>query len=146
MNNTTKGQEFFQVGGNVDPDSPSYILRDADDELFELVKRGEYCNVLTARQMGKSSLIVRTRNRLQEKDQNVHSAFIDLNIIGAQQVTADQWYFSLLGEIRKQLNLAVDEKAWWAARQKLGPIQRFTGFLREIVLQQISGQVVIFID
>jgi sialate O-acetylesterase len=37
------------------PDAPSYIEREADRELFERVLAGDFCYVLTPRQMGKSS-------------------------------------------------------------------------------------------
>ena len=50
-------QEFFVAGGTLWQEAPSYIVRPADDELFRLALEGEYCDVLAARQMGKSSLI-----------------------------------------------------------------------------------------
>ena len=52
-------QEFFVAGGTLWREAPSYIVRPADNELFRLALAGEYCDVLAARQMGKSSLMVR---------------------------------------------------------------------------------------
>lgn len=37
---------FFQVGGPLDEDSPSYIERPADEELLRALDRGELCLVL----------------------------------------------------------------------------------------------------
>ena len=47
--------DFFIAGGTLPPDTPSYVKRPADDELFKLALAGEFCYVLTSRQMGKSS-------------------------------------------------------------------------------------------
>ena len=41
--------------------------RQADDALFDGLTQGTFCYVLTARQMGKSSLMVRTASRLRQE-------------------------------------------------------------------------------
>lgn len=43
---------FYVTGGTLRADAPSYVERQADQELFEGLLRGEFCYVLTARQMG----------------------------------------------------------------------------------------------
>ena len=134
--------EFFVVGGTVRTDSPSYVKRPADDELFNLALGGRFCYVLTPRQMGKSSLMMRTARRLQHQD--VRTAIIDLTNIGL--VTVDQWYLSLLSDLKSALNLSIDVTAWWQENIALGPVSSFTKFLQNVVLTQIKGQVVIFID
>jgi hypothetical protein len=42
--------------------------------------------------------------------------------------------------------LQIDEHLWWVEREQLGPVQRFTEFLEEVVLKEVSGRIVIFID
>jgi hypothetical protein len=37
-------------------------------------------------------------------------------------------------------------EAWWRARATLGHVQRFVDFLDEVLLQEVEGQVVIFMD
>ena len=64
---------FFVAGGTVPPGSPSYVERAADRELFDALLAGEYCYVLNSRQMGKSSLAVRTITKLT--DVGVRTAF-----------------------------------------------------------------------
>ena len=60
---TTRASDFYVVGGTVPRDAPSYVVRRADQELVDALRRGEFCYVLTPRQMGKSSLMVRTAAR-----------------------------------------------------------------------------------
>jgi hypothetical protein len=66
MSSSTHADDFFKVGGALDPDAPSYVTRQTDEELMQAVLRGQYCNVLTARQMGKSSLMARAACRMRE--------------------------------------------------------------------------------
>ena len=73
---------YFVAGGTLRPDVPSYVERPTDDELLEAALAGEYCYVLTPRQMGKSSLMVRTAQRLREY--GIATAIIDLTRIGSQ--------------------------------------------------------------
>ena len=51
----------IQVGLAVNPKKAVYIVRPSDDELLKHLEEGEYCNVLCSRQMGKTSLLHRTR-------------------------------------------------------------------------------------
>ena len=58
---------FYQVGASLPADAPSYVLRQADKEFYQQLKQGKFCYVLNSRQMGKSSLRVRTMERLQRE-------------------------------------------------------------------------------
>lgn len=136
-------QDFFRVGGTLGPDVPSYVVRGADEELPRLVLAGHYCYVLTARQMGKSSLMVRTARRLQAE--GVRTATVELTQIGTQG-GMDAWYLSFISQIHSQFELAIDYQAWWEKRPGVSSVQRFSDFLRQVVLEMIPGKVVIFID
>ncbi|MGQ0594942.1 MAG: AAA-like domain-containing protein, partial [Gammaproteobacteria bacterium] len=140
------GNGFFQSGGALRPDSPSYIERLADRELYEWLTAGDLCYVLTPRQMGKSSLMARTAARL--RGAGVHRATIDLTRIGGDRrvLSAGQWYYSFLNAVRRELDLRLDLKAWWSERELATPLQRLTEFFEDVVLVQIQVPVVVFID
>jgi tetratricopeptide (TPR) repeat protein len=142
MSRESRSSDFFVAGGTLRPDAPSYVKRPADDELFNLALSGEYCYVLTPRQMGKSSLMVRTAQRLRE--QRAHTVIIDLTEMGTVQ--AEAWYLDFVTELSRALCLSVDPELWWQSHGSLGPGRRFTDFLRDVVLREIEGHVVIFID
>jgi tetratricopeptide (TPR) repeat protein len=134
--------DFFIAGGTLRARAPSYVTRPADQELFEHSLAGEFCYVLTPRQMGKSSLMIRTARRLAEAGCTV--AILDLTGIGSG--SADVWYLGLLTNIARELRLNIDVSSWWQEHISLAIPQRFSEFLREIVLQQIANPIVIFID
>ncbi len=134
--------DFFVAGGTLRPTSSSYVTRPADDDLHRYIDEGTFCYVLTSRQMGKSSLMMKTARRL--KGEGVRTAIIDLTRVGT--VAVDQWYLGLLMLMKRQLRLSVNPETWWAEHASLGPVQRFTDFLHDVVLTEIEEKVVIFID
>src|SRR5215467_8393467 len=97
---------FYVTGGTLRRDAPSYVERQADRTLYEGLLQGQFCYVLTSRQMGKSSLMVRTAARLREDGVGV--AILDLTAIG-QNLNAEQWYDGLLGRIGRHLQLRSEE-------------------------------------
>lgn len=100
MSRPTRGRKstFYITDGTLPAEAISYVDRQADKDLLSALLAGEYCYVLNSRQMGKSSLSVRTIARLRED--GVRTAFVDLTRIGAQIVPAEQWYAGLLADAR----------------------------------------------
>lgn len=135
--------DFFRAGGTLHLSTPSYITRPADDELFNSVRAGHFCYILTSRQMGKSSLMIRTAARLRKE--GVRTVIIDLSGLGTQ-LTASQWYLGIVNRLAEQLNLSVDMETWWQTRDALSVVQRFTDFIAEAVLVQTPDRVTIFFD
>ena len=136
-------QSFYVTGGTLRADAPSYIERAADGELFDAPSAGEFCYVLTSRQMGKSLLMVRTAVRLSQDDVTI--AVLDLTAIG-QDVTRDQWYYGLLVALGQRVDREDDLEEFWHQNEELGPTQRWMEALRQVILRDIPGPVVVFID
>ncbi len=143
MTPRTARPSFYVLGGTLNRDAPSYVMRDADLELHAALARGEFCYVLTSRQMGKSSLMVRMVVRLREE--GAQAVVIDLTALG-QNLSAEQWYLGMLGRIGSQLDLEDELEDYWGAHASLGPLQRWLGGLREVALARTAGPLIIFID
>ncbi|MBX7133085.1 MAG: AAA-like domain-containing protein [Fimbriimonadaceae bacterium] len=133
----------YTIGGTLAPDAPSYVERGADRDLLSHLVSGETCYVLNSRQMGKSSLCVRTIGKL--KEQGVRTVFCDLTKFGGRNLTAEQWYAALLSEMGRDLELRSEFLTYWKENADLPPVQRLFGALVEEGLRQESP-VVVFID
>jgi WD40 repeat protein len=136
--------EFFVTGGTMMPDAPSYVERQADRDLYDSLLEGKYCYVLTARQMGKSSLTARTAAKLRQA--GIGAVVVDLAAIG-RNLTVEQWYGSVLSWVGRAIELSAGElEEFWHSRPLLGPVQRWICALREIILPRYQAQLVIFVD
>jgi hypothetical protein len=111
MSNSNQNPRFTYItGGTMPPNAPSYVERKADYDLLAALLAGEYCYLLDTRQMGKSSLMVRTGVRL--RDHGVDTVVLDLSAIG-QNVTPDRWYAGLLARLGEQFNIEDKLIAHW---------------------------------
>lgn len=134
---------FYVTGGTLSRDALCYVTRQADQELYDCLRKGRFSYVLTARQMGKSSLMVRTASRL--RDEGVGVVVLDLTAIG-QNLSAEQWYGGLLTQVAQQLGLEDELEEFWDSHPGLGPLQRWMQAVRRVVLPRYPGRVVVFID
>jgi FOG: WD40 repeat len=137
----------YQIGGSLAQDAPTYVVRKADFDLYSQLQQGHFCYVLNSRQMGKSSLLVKTRYRLQQE--GFQCATLDMTRIGSEMVTEQQWYKGIVTELWRGFNLLgkFNLKNWWKEQSEVSVIQRISNFIEDILLVEFPGQkLIIFVD
>ncbi|MDY6900992.1 MAG: CHASE2 domain-containing protein [Cyanobacteriota bacterium] len=137
----------YQIGGSLKKDAPSYIERKADSQIYDALIRGEFCYVFNSRQMGKSSLLVRTRAKLL--GEGFLCTTVDMTNIGSENITPLQWYKGVVGDIWSGFGLSgeVNLKVWWKEWEDISLLQRLSKFISEVLLVQFPEErLFIFID
>ena len=143
----------YQIGGSLPLDAPTYVVRSADRQLYHALKAGQFCYILNARQMGKSSLMVKMRQRL--KQEGFYCVALDMSAIGSENITAKQWYKGLVVQLWRSFNLSkkVNLKSWWQEREELPLVQCLRQFIEQVLFVELRGQdetkppqLVIFLD
>lgn len=140
--NHYKVSDYYQLGGTLALDDKSYVTREADTKILEYLTKGEYCLVLNPRQTGKSSLKIRTINKLQNDKNKCVS--IDITLLGGTE-TQEARTKGFVAEIFKELKLKIDTNSWWQKYQHLTLMQRLDQAM-SIILDTVPDNIIIFID
>ena len=140
---SVKQGDEYQLGGSLPENAPSYVVRQADLDLYRSLKEGMLCYVLNCRQMGKSSLQVRTMAKL--KKEGFACVAFDMTELCVNQVTEDEFYSGFISYLVSELNLDIDLQDWWSKHSFIYPSLRLSKFVEEVILQ-IKQDIVIFID
>jgi hypothetical protein len=135
-------QAQLQVGGTLDSAKHIYIVRREDEELLDLLEAGEYCNVLSSRQVGKSSLIIRSISALKRTGHRV--AYVDVAGDLASPADANEWFVALLLQITQDVEVEWPAN-WWRSQPEATANQKLQAFFRDVILQK-TEPIVIFLD
>lgn len=136
---------FLQAQGTLQHGA-LYVHRTTDETLYSALLSGEYGHILAPRQIGKSSLTIWVAQRLSQV--GIRSVLIDLTQTGrsADRDPLSTWYYGLIDELASQLSLPDPQSIYYGQYGNLAPVQRFRRYIHDVILQQVTGQVVIFID
>ncbi|MCP4692784.1 MAG: hypothetical protein GY859_32380, partial [Desulfobacterales bacterium] len=134
----------IRTGGALNPLTDLYVTRrDVEDDVFEYLSDREYCNILSSRQVGKSSLMINTKNRLLKN--GFRTAIVDFTQLSGGE-DAETWYIAFLRTVARGLRLTVNVVEWWSSRAE-GPLnERLIQFFREEVFRADPSPVVVFCD
>lgn len=136
----------YEYFGTLEEGSPSYVKREADNELYAELKAGQFCYVFNASKAGKSSLQVQVQSSL--KKEGFACSTIDIQGIGTN-LSLEEWYTTILEKIAKDLNLKNDLSNWKKENKEnngLSPLYRFRDFIESVMLIKIPRNIIIFID
>lgn len=134
---------MYEFSGNLPLNSPTYVEREADESLYQALRSGKFCCVLSPRQTGKSSLKVRTIQRLETE--GFDCIDIDLNMIG-KDITIDQWYATVIDCLATRINPPdFNVTSWCNLYREQSAVYRLRKFIEEKLIPH-PNKIVIFVD
>ncbi|NET36201.1 MAG: hypothetical protein F6K19_29955 [Cyanothece sp. SIO1E1] len=143
MPEVTRSKYKYCVGGAVPLDHGTYVKRQADDVLYQGLTSGDFCYVLSSPQMGKSSLLLRAMQTLEDMGR----VCVNINLaedLGIDVDDLSRWYDKLLALIAQGLQLDISN--WGSDYQSRSPQMRLMRFVEDVLLANTNRDIVIFLD
>ncbi len=130
--------------GTMDPRSAFYVVRSTDVLALQTIERGGVTITIKApRQMGKSSLLIRTVDHAKQMGKRV--ALLDFQFVDQAALnSADVFMRQFCAWLSLRLKLPDQSDYYW--RLPLGHIQRCTEYVEDYILAQITQPLVLAMD
>ena len=130
--------------GAIDPQSTFYVERPDDRTALEAIKRQGVTIVIKGpRQMGKSSLLIRTTEAAREAGKRV--AFLDFQLFDRSTLTdADTFFRQFCTWVTDELEMEDRVDDYW--KTPLGNSQRCTRYMGRYLLRELGGPLVLAMD
>jgi class 3 adenylate cyclase len=130
--------------GTMDPQSAFYVVRQSDSIASETIKRqGVTITIKGPRQMGKSSLLIRTIESAREMNKRI--AFLDFQLFDkAALIDADLFFRQFCAWLTDELEMEDRVAEYW--NMPLGNSQRCTRYFSRCILKELDCPLVLAMD
>ncbi|MGB3615870.1 MAG: AAA-like domain-containing protein, partial [Elainellaceae cyanobacterium] len=130
--------------GTMTVESQFYVARQADRIALETIgERGVTLTIKGARQVGKSSLLIRVMAAARQAGKRV--AFLDFQMFDKTTLhSADAFFYQFCLWLSDALDLEDEVDAYWQRPE--GNRQRCTRYMRRHILPKLTGSLVLAMD
>lgn len=130
--------------GTIDPQSEFYVVRNSDHIALNAIERqGATITIKGPRQMGKSSLLIRTLEAAVKVGKR--PVFLDYQLIERETLTqADRFYRRFCDWVTDELELENRVDEYW--NSPLGNSQRCTRYFSRYLLKELQQPLVLAMD
>lgn len=132
---------YFIAGGKLEGYCQSYLSRETDYQLLDLLVKREYVCILSSRQMGKSSLIQRMIDGIP-KHLAAKSCYFDLSVDSMTVETI--FYLNLLKKIYGKFEIEFNQDKFRSKTKISPPHALFQEYLIELPLNSESVLIIFF--
>ena len=133
-----------EPGGTLDVDDPWYLPRQTDAMALDHIRQpGQTLTIKGPRQMGKSSLLMRTVKAGMDAGKSV--ALLDFQLVGEDsKADADLFFRRFSSWVAEQLNLPDTVEKFW--NSAYASPQNCTRYMEQHVLEPLGGPCIFAID
>lgn len=130
--------------GTIDRESHFYIQRSSDSiALSAIARQGATIVIKGPRQMGKSSLLIRTIDAASKEDRRY--AFLDFQLFSREHLSnADVFFRQFCSWVTDTLDIEDKTEEYW--QLPLGNSQRCTRYIERHILRQLDGRLLLAMD
>jgi hypothetical protein len=132
-------------GGGLDIDDPWYIVRPSDDIALRTITKQQGVTLVLkgSRQMGKTSLLVRTISAAMDKGKRC--ALVDFQMLGQESLASSTTFFRRFARaVGESLDIEPGIEGSWDT--SLADSQNLSSCMEKRVLQSIDAPIVLAID